>query len=236
MKVILPVNKVVTTMLGDQKLIAGVYRPSQFNLVLREKETLIFNTFTKMLCILDEEECALLHGEVSIDSAEAVSPALRMLIEKRFMVPNSCDESEIYCQLYNLIYMMRKPKELSTFTIFTTTACNARCFYCFEADYKPVHMDLKTAEDVADYIIKHCTKDKQIRLFWFGGEPLCNAKVMDLISNKLRDNGIDFGSSITTNGLLFDSESVRKAKEDWKTTTIQITLDGMNDEHNRRKN
>ena len=236
MQIIHPENKTLRTMLGDQKPMACVYVPSQFNFILREQETLIFNTFTRMFGVLEEEEYKLLQDKVSVDSTEDIAPQLRFLIEKRLLVPEGSDEAEIYRQFYELIYMMRKPKELYSYTILTTTACNARCFYCFEADYKPVGMDAKTAEDVADYIIAHSNKKNVVRLHWFGGEPLCNTKAMDIISNKLRDNGFTYSCSITTNGLLFDSEIVKKAKEDWNVSTVQITLDGMNEEHNRRKN
>ena len=236
MKIMIPENKTARTMLGDQKVKPGVYKPSQFNFILKDQEIMVFNTFTRMLSIVDEEEYALLQNNVSVSSAEEASPALCRLIEKRYFVPEGSDEAESYRQLYELIYMMRRPKDLSAYTILTTTACNARCFYCFEADFKPVTMDAKTAEDLADYIISHSKKENYVRLHWFGGEPLCNPKAMSIISNKLRDNGFTFGASVTSNGFLFDAATAKKAKEEWNVTIVQITLDGMNEEHNRRKN
>lgn len=236
MKIIYRESKVIRTVLGDQKVSAGAYKPSQFNFMMEEKEMLLVNTFTGMLGILEAGERELLQGSISISDANEITPQLRFLIEKRFLVPADCDESEIYRQLREIVFTMRKPKELSVFTIFTTTACNARCFYCFEADCKPITMDAKTAEDVADYIICNCSKNKIINLRWFGGEPLCNQKAMDIICGKLRDSGINFTSSATSNGFFFHGETVKKAKEAWNLGMVQITLDGMKEEHNRRKN
>ena len=114
-------------------------------------------------------------------------------------------------------------------------ACNARCFYCFEQGAEPKTMTDETADAVFDYIMR--TKhEKDITLQWFGGEPLCNTKVIDRICKKLRESGVRFVSQMLTNGLLFTEELAEEAKNTWNLKWCQITLDGMAEEYKRRKN
>lgn len=41
------------------------------------------------------------------------------------------------------------------FRIWTTTGCNARCFYCFEKGIKSINMNMETAAYVINYIISN---------------------------------------------------------------------------------
>ena len=225
MKVVSKANEAILAILRKPKTTDGNYRKMQFCVEnILDDGVLLFHTLTKELLFLSHQEY---DHHLELD----------YLREHWFVVPEETKDKE-YSDLVKWVWANRqkKGKEIVSYSIFTTTDCNARCFYCFEADYKPVGMDAKTAEDVADYIIRNSNKAKPVRLHWFGGETLCNPKVIDIIVNKLRENGFTFSSYITSNGLLFDREAAKKAKEEWNATTVQITLDGMNEEHNRRKN
>ena len=46
------------------------------------------------------------------------------------------------------------------YTIFTTTDCNARCFYCFELGRSRIPMSEETAHKTARYIRDHCGGEK----------------------------------------------------------------------------
>ena len=94
-----------------------------------------------------------------------------------------------------------------SFTILTTTKCNARCFYCYEMKSKNKHhMTPETALKAANYIASVAPKGKTINLNWFGGEPLFNMKAIDIITQRIRDLGVNFMTSFTTNGYLFDKD------------------------------
>ena len=124
----------------------------------------------------------------------------------------------------------------NSYTILTTTRCNARCFYCYELKSKKSHMTKETAEKIADWIVSHSFKNKPVKLHWFGGEPLYNMEMISIITNKLRDNGFNFFSTFTSNGYLFDEETVVKAKNSWNTRNVQITIDGTESIYNSAKN
>ena len=195
-----------------------------------EEGVLLYHTLTCELLLLDNDEAEALkqfHG--------CVPEQMKDYAIKRILVPVDADEMK-YCNQLRHIVALSTPKKdaITSYTIFTTTDCNARCFYCYEMGRSRIPMSEETAKTVADYIMVHC-KGKPVSLHWFGGEPLFNASAIDTIVERLREKSVDYFSTMISNGYLFDEELVRKAKEDWKLQHIQITLDGTEEIYNRRK-
>ena len=191
---------------------------------------LLYHTLTCELLLLDSDEAVMLkqfHGRVT---GELNAYAL-----KRVLVPVDADEMR-YCNQFRHIVALSAPKEdaITSYTIFTTTDCNARCFYCYEKGRSRIQMSEETAKSAADYIAAHC-KGKTVHLAWFGGEPLFNAVAIDTIIAMLKEKSVTYTSNMISNGYIFDDELVRKAKENWKLRHIQITLDGTEEVYNRRK-
>ena len=121
--------------------------------------------------------------------------------------------------------MQKEPEHITTYTIFTTTDCNARCFYCYEMGRSRIPMSDETAYKAATYIAAHCGGEK-VHLHWFGGEPLFNKQVIDIICTDLTEKGIIYDSMMISNGYLFDKDTVEQAVSHWKLKSVQITLDG----------
>lgn len=113
---------------------------------------------------------------------------------------------------------------INSYVIMTTLDCNARCFYCYEKGTPRISMTEKIAIAISEYIQHHSTN--KVKLTWFGGEPLLNTVIIDLICQKLNDFGISYFSHIITNGLLLTRDTVDKAINVWKLKRVQITLDG----------
>ena len=151
-----------------------------------------------------------------------------------FIVPEGANDKE-YADLLNWVLENKQKKSgnITDYTIFTTTDCNARCFYCFELGRSRVPMSEDMARKVADYIADHCGGEK-VSLRWFGGEPLFNPGVIDIICDGLRERNVDFSSSMVSNGYLFDEAMVAKAA-DWNLKRVQITLDGTEAVYNKAK-
>lgn len=235
MEIVMKISRAVEK-LGIQVVKEGFYRPSKYNFTVNENgKVLIYNLFTRgMICVNEEEKCVF-DGKTVVESPKEVSELIRFLIENYYFVPEEMDEQSVYRDFSSLIYTMDQKREITSYTVLTTTACNARCFYCFEQDFIPVSMTKQTARDLACYMIQHCG-GKELSLHWFGGEPLCNIMAIDLICNELDAAGCAFHSNITSNGYAFTEELAVRAKNQWKVNFVQITLDGMAEEHNRRKN
>jgi radical SAM protein with 4Fe4S-binding SPASM domain len=90
------------------------------------------------------------------------------------------------------------------------------------------------AQRIADYIISH-SNDEKVSITWYGGDPLYNKGVITIISQRLKDAGIDYKSNMISNGYLFDDETIAEARELWLMKRVQITLDGTEQVYNRNK-
>lgn len=233
MKTILSHNVIMDDVVGKQAIkYDKEYRLIAFSHITKNDNTyLIYNTLTKELIALDDEENEILKA----GNYDFKSEFICELIKKWFLVPTDFNEFKLCDQIAKIAKSIESKLGIWFYNIFTTTACNARCFYCFEAGTKPKTMTLETAEKVADYIIKNRI-EREITLHWFGGEPLCNTKVIDLICDKVNAHSTSFRSVIVTNGYLLDKELIKKAKNRWNVKYVQITLDGMGDTYNRVKN
>lgn len=191
---------------------------------------LLYHTLICALLLLDKKEAEKL-AELPGKAPEE----LKDLVALRFLVPENSDEMTYCDQLKRILKMMdRKDDGITSYTIFTTTDCNARCFYCFELGRSRIPMSEETANATADYILSHC-KGKPVKFCWFGGEPLFNTIPIDTITKRMNAEGIPYTSTMISNGYLFDEEFVRRAKDEWNLKRIQITLDGTEEIYNRRK-
>lgn len=223
MKIISPANQTVMQMLKSFRKPGTKYRKLKY-LVDTEVEggILLFNLFTRELIFLSKEEF-----ENATEN--------EYLRNQWFVVPEECDEKAFV----NLVRSFLKSKQgnlttINGYSIFTTTDCNARCFYCFENGIKHSNMSIETAIKVIAYIKNHYS-GKQVKINWFGGEPLLNAEIIDIISDGLKKENISFKSRMITNGYLFDTAMIDKAINKWNLTELQITLDGTEKAYNRIK-
>ena len=181
--------------------------------------SIIYNTATGSIIIIQNED----------DYINSFDELVRM----RFYVPDRFDEFE-WVDGARGKYISSNTTPITSYTILPTTNCNARCFYCYEKGQRKLFMTEKTAKDVVDYILRN-SFGRSLDLRWFGGEPLFNSKVIDLICNTLSSNNVAFKSRMISNGLLFTKTNILKAKNDWNLKSVQITLDGTRDVYQRAK-
>ncbi|MBO4788507.1 MAG: radical SAM protein [Lachnospiraceae bacterium] len=223
MRTIIPPNKTIGSVCGEQTPKGEEkYRYSKYCFsVPCEDGTLLYHATTGEL--------------VLVSSSDSEEDCRKWLIEHWFLVPEAFEERKWVDQLRTIIKLLEKKSTSKTsFTVLTTTDCNARCFYCYEIGIKRNPMTPEMAGKVADYITDSCG-GKSVKLRWFGGEPLYNRQVIDIICNRLRDRGIQFESTMVTNGFYFDRETSRHACEHWNLCKVQITVDGTEKVYNRIK-
>ncbi len=205
-------------------------KKSRFNFIVKYNDLyLLHNTFSKAFCVLNSEEFEW------YDKIKKDSHISDFLIQNGFFVDNKIDELSLFEQVHITVDTLESSAFINNFTIFTTTKCNARCFYCFESGINKYDMTEKTAYDTVDYIVKVSNGEK-VGIRWFGGEPLCNCKAIDIISDGLAKCGISFDSAIISNGYLFDEKIIYQAKNRWNLKYAQITIDGTEENYNRIKN
>lgn len=206
-------------------------KPSQYNYVVHTNSGyILYNTLFSSLSRLEQQEY---HAYCL---PECCNLELKMqLAEQGFFVPKEIDESAVYYRLASFLRQnISYPLKI---VLAPTMACNARCFYCYEAGAAHSSMSKETAEKVVDWIeTKSLSMQKSVEIVWFGGEPLLGVTHIDEISLKLAEKGIEFSSSMITNGSLFEDEVLPEQIKRWHLRSVQISIDGDEDEYLKRKN
>ncbi len=214
------------------------YRLSGFCIPYEEDGVcLLKNTLTEQIYRLTGEEYAALGPlrEGNRDADYIRENGLEELAVSRCVVGVDYDERAEYLSALHVLRLMEPPAEgFESYVVFPTTACNARCVYCFEKDFVPVTMSEDTALAAASYIDRTRRKGP-VRLRWFGGEPLAAASRIDLICRELEKRGVEFVSSITTNGSLLDADMAARAVSLWRLKKAEVALEGDRGAYEARK-
>ena len=224
---VLPADRRPALLLGEGRESSAPLVWSSFHLRQPTDEgLLLYNTLT----------LELLHVPAALVPAlETPEGALRETLRKKwFLVPADLDQHRTARELREALYLMeQRPEGIEKFTVLTTTACNARCFYCYEKGWQPITMRPELAEQTADYILRHAAPSFHID--WFGGEPLVNMAAIDRISDRLLAAKADFSASMFSNCYLIDEAVARRAAERWRLRTLTVTIDGRRELYNRVK-
>jgi uncharacterized protein len=191
---------------------------------------LLYSTYTTSLVELDKK----IYEEVFINKNYTKNKEdVQALYDMGFLVSDDKDEVA-FLEKLRIETLKANSSSPSYYIVCPTTGCNARCYYCFEKGIEQKRMDERTANAVAEYILKHHDSDHLV-IQWFGGEPLLEASTISYITDYLHENGVSFDSKIITNGYLLSDEVVELAKNKWNVRIIQITIDDLFAEYNRIK-
>ena len=208
-------------------------KKSRFNLIVpyKDSKTIIFNTRSGGIGLFDKEFMNRYEsGTMSVEEKKALA--------HRGMLVHPCKDelSEVNADRLEGI-VARGVKE---YRIWTTSACNARCFYCFEKGIRAEAMSEETANRVADVIEESLEDGDQLYVEWFGGEPLCNMGVIDCLTRRLdaicSERHANYHASMVTNGSLVTQEVAHKIAFEWHVEKIQVTLDGYTMQYEAIKN
>lgn len=156
------------------------------------------------------------------------------LIKRGMIVEENTDELRI---LNNLIEKVRNSGPYS-FLFTVTLACNFRCVYCYEEKH-PARMTWDVANRCVDFMVEKVkeTKQKDVRVIFYGGEPLLEFDLIKkiLIESKRRlPNDVRISTGLVTNGSLL-TEDVAKFMKKFDCKYSQIPLDGLRETHNKRR-
>ncbi len=242
MKIIQKTDNIARMALGHQKRKEeAAFRFLTYCVAVRcDDGVLLHNVMTKEILLLEGKEAEVLAPE-DLNASQVLcqtdTPLFAHLRENWYIVPQGHDDKALCLGLRAVARQLRETRNagrLTSFSILSTTACNAKCFYCYERGARHEHMTRETALGVVDFIRRSCGGGK-VSLNWFGGEPLFNTEPMDIITDGLAEAGIEFRSSMISNGYLFDDALVQRAKERWRLGSVQITLDGTEEVYNATK-
>lgn len=208
-------------------------KPSRYNMLIPEGEgCLAFNAMNCALAKVNEEFLEILANPNGSDINRR--PLRDNMLRAGFLINNEVDEIKL------LEFRQWKGKfahDALTVTILPTDACNFSCFYCFEHK-KNIYMDNETINATVEFVKSRLGSHKELKICWFGGEPLLAANVVWEMSEALisfaDSNSCQYTALMVTNGYLID-EAVMENLKRFRVDTLQITLDGDESSHDKRR-
>lgn len=186
---------------------------------LDDNRVLLFSTLSTAFIILSQGE----YENVFVNNNFANNQHLDFLIQTGFLVNNKENQIELLDRLAATEIARRDP----VIKIFSTNRCNARCYYCFEEGIKFVDMTEETALQLVKFAKQYYRDFHRIQINWFGGEPLLNFEIIQLITDELIKAGFKLTTHITTNGSLLTPEIVDFINDKYEHCSFQITVDDI---------
>lgn len=208
---------------------------SKRNLFFKSKENgyLLFCGNSNSFYQFDDDNATPIKKLFETGSDSELPDYIRKEFIKSGVLLNESDE-EFYKRMKFISYQSRFNPYVLNLTLAPTMACNFKCVYCYEGDRV---QNLTMTDEIIDGVINLIKKGdyRVINLSWYGGEPLCAWDKLVLINKKIEELGIPVvNQSIVTNGSLIDTEKIEYFVEN-KFKSIQITLDGDEVTHNKRR-
>ncbi|MCM5680503.1 radical SAM protein [Schlegelella sp. S2-27] len=200
----------------------------------------LFNARTGTSWVLEGEAAAALGAELSSAvqawSSEGWDPAvLQRLLDGGFLVDPDFDE---VAQVRHRYWAARHEAPMVV-TVTTTLDCNLACYYCYE-ERSEQQLEHGDAVAIARWVAQRIgtSGKRSLHVDWYGGEPLLNPGLIEELSASLqalcREQGVRYDASIVSNGTLWPQDVggfvARHALRE-----VQISLDGLEHEHNRRR-
>ncbi|HET6225897.1 MAG TPA: radical SAM protein [Bacteroidia bacterium] len=214
---------------------------SQFNSTLPyEGKTALFNSFSQQVIFLENELHDILKAAIheGIDGLEQVHPEFySYLVENAFIVESNVDEID---KVRKLSKEVDEDETKYILTINPTMNCNFKCYYCYETHVKDSKMDEIRVDSINKFITQTLSREKMqhFAVSFFGGEPLLYFKknVIPIINHlkwASEEKKKAFSVTFTTNGFLVNDEFIHYFKSNDLFATLQITLDGYREEHDK---
>lgn len=199
------------------------------------QEYYAYNTLSNALLEIDSESFAQLRSAQiehhPTDRARYDTDLYDALTENKIITEQDDDDLLLY---KSIISKGRAQSRAMHLTLAPTMDCCFRCHYCFEKYKEKIYMSSAIMDRIIKYILLQ-PELQAIKLTWFGGEPLMALSQMEEFYDKLSVVwNKPVVSNIITTGYHLDQESVRVFKK-MGIKSIQITLDGMKETHNRVK-
>lgn len=198
-------------------------------------EYYLYNSLSNALIEIDKESfltidnCLNNNNDIIADDFD--TDLFHELKKQGFITENDIDDFLLY---KSVIMRQRNENSSMHLTIAPTMDCCFHCHYCFEKSKSPIYMSEGIMDSIVNYIM-HKKGLENIRITWFGGEPLMAVPQMEMFYNKLKNSFTGkIVSNIITTGFHIN-ENVIDVFHKLGITEIQITLDGQEKTHNKVK-
>ena len=195
-----------------------------------------YNTLSNALLEIDEESYDIIYEADQTKSTvtnNMIDQALFTALSDANILTQS-DEDD-FLKYKAAIYAMRKQNHSMHLTLAPTMDCCFRCNYCFEKYKDNKYMSETVMESIIQYVLSQ-KELKIIKITWFGGESLMAINEMEEFYDRFTKRcQLPTMSNIITTGYHIDHKAIQVFKK-LQISSVQITLDGIGNTHNKIKN
>lgn len=196
-----------------------------------DNQTILYNFYSNYTSIFDADTLDRYNNDLLTDKEQAE------LYKRGFLIDDNINELD---RINQARLNQNTSDNEKLFRVWTTSGCNARCFYCFEKGLKVEILTKDKYDTVINYITKDLKENDKCVIEWFGGEPLLNIEAIDVITKGVKEickeKNAKYNGLIITNGSLITPEIADKMINEWNIVHAQITLDGSESAYNKIKN
>ena len=194
----------------------------------------MWNSYTGAISVFNPQQRqgvqALLNGGYTGEAKGII----KYLSERGFLIPKGTNE---YRQIQLRFGQMHYRQDILELILLASEDCNFRCTYCYE-DFARGTMLPSVREGLKRLVEKKAPHLRQLTIGWFGGEPLYGFKAIEDLGPFFVEiaerYSIRYFSHITTNAYLLTPDVADKLLA-WKVVNYQITLDGMREQHDKKR-
>jgi len=216
---------------------------SRYNVVIQlsENRYILYNTLRNTVILLDREALDILQNE---NFEKMPNDILQKAINTGIIIDKNLDELNVIKVLRKMNFGKKFIHPYISLTLLMTYSCNLACPYCYEGNRKHLGGILTPKKiDVVLSFVRNYKLDAHMKprvaVSFYGGEPLLNWKGCKYTLEQLeemKDSGEirEYSASFTTNGTLITDEVIGYTNE-YNVTSMQITLDGPKDIHDKRR-
>lgn len=217
-----------------------IMKESRYNFFYESDEDsnlmLAYNARTNALATLKREKYEQLPSILAGELEGIDEKYLHDLEYGGFIVHDDTDELAIL--RYRLL-TARLDRSMLSFTLAPTLGCNFDCIYCYETDHDNFQkMDQSVQDALVQFLERQAPQLSTFSVSWYGGEPLLAFDVIENLTKRFLEvcekHEVQYGASIITNGYLLTKPVAEKLK-DLRINSIQITLDGPEEIHDKRR-
>ena len=217
-------------------------KPSRYNYFFEvDGQTILaYNSFTTALVKLEKEEFGHLQDfctdpKEDFFETRNLVPFKDQLKELGLIVPQEVNELEQIRALRSAVQQQERHLGL---TIVPTLNCNFQCSYCFSFA-RQERLGHSVRQALLQFVRNKLDKVENLSISWFGGEPLLCLDIIEDLSAQFSGLSEEHQVKMTpgtiiTNGYLLTRE-VAKRLQKAGISSAQITLDGDQETHDRRR-
>lgn len=215
--------------------VTGQYKPSNYNHFVARGDAVwgvnfLSGAFLRLSADGHKKVLRVLDG----DAGDDLKTVRSTLVDQRFLVPEGFDELDLL-KVRNRC--SRFGSHGLTLIVAPTLRCNFGCEYCY-VDRNANKMKPENRLKLARFFDRKLPEGTRARVVWTGGDPSLAMDVVEELSQAFvetcerKDCGYE--ASLITNGYLLH-QKMRAQLRSSKIQSLQISLDGSEEFHNRSR-